>query len=224
MDTCSTCVRQNDCIVCKIKKFSISLKPIHSQLFRTNDNLFRVGDKLQNLYVLKSGSVKTYITNHTGEEQILNFYGPGDVLGLDALPSNEHVSTALSLETSSACAVPLYKLEEAFEQLVPSWLIEYALNKLKQDSKNINLLGKKNANTRIASFLLKLSENQKMLGCSETEFDLSMSRDDIGNYLGLASETVSRTLTNMSRKGCVQLDRRHIKIIDTQQLHTLAEV
>jgi CRP/FNR family transcriptional regulator len=62
-----------------------------------------------------------------------------------------------------------------------------------------------------------------MLGCSETEFDLSMSRDDIGNYLGLASETVSRTLTNMSRKGCVQLDRRHIKIIDTQHLHTLAE-
>ena len=223
MDTCSTCARQGDCIVCKIKNFSLSLKPIHSQLFRTNDHLFRVGDKLGNLYVIKSGSVKTYITNHTGEEQILNFYGPGDILGLDGLPSNQYVSTALSLETSSACAVPLYKLEEAFEQLVPHWLIEYAMDKLKQESKNINLLGKKNANTRIASFLLKLSENQKMLGCSETEFDLSMSRDDIGNYLGLASETVSRTLTNMSRKGCVELDRRHIKIVDTKHLHTLAE-
>jgi CRP/FNR family transcriptional regulator len=223
VDICSTCARQNDCIVCKIKNFSLSLKPIHSQLFRTNDHLFRVGDKLENLYVIKSGSVKTYITNHTGEEQILNFYGPGDILGLDGLPSNQHVSTALSLETSSACAVPLYKLEEAFDQLVPHWLIEYAMDKLKQESKNINLLGKKNANTRIASFLLKLSENQKMLGCSETEFDLSMSRDDIGNYLGLASETVSRTLTNMSRKGCVQLDRRHIKIIDSHHLHTLAE-
>jgi CRP/FNR family transcriptional regulator len=223
VDTCSTCVRKSNCIIYKIKDLSISLKPIHSQLFRANDHLFRVGDKLESLYVIKSGSVKTYITNHIGEEQILNFYGPGDILGLDALPNNQHASTALSLETSSACAVPFYKLEEAFNQLVPPWLIEYALNKLKQESKNINLLGKKNANTRIASFLLKLSENQKMLGCSETEFDLSMSRDDIGNYLGLASETVSRTLTNMSRKGCVQLDRRHIKIIDTQHLHTLAE-
>lgn len=223
VDICSTCVRKNDCIVCKIKNYSINLKPIHSQLLRTNDHLFRVGDKLESLYVIKSGSVKTYTINQIGEEQILNFYGPGDVLGLDGLPTNQHTSTALSLETSSACAVPLHKLEEAFDQLIPPWLIDYAMTKLKQESKNINLLGKKNANTRIASFLLKLSESQKMLGCSETEFDLSMSRDDIGNYLGLASETVSRTLTSMSRKGCVKLDRRHIKIMDTQHLQMLAE-
>jgi CRP/FNR family transcriptional regulator len=222
-DICKTCVRQNDCIVCKIKNYSISLTPIHSQLLRVNDRLFRVGDKLESLYVIKSGSIKTFITNETGEEQILNFYGPGDVLGLGALPTHQHISTALSLETSSACAVPMYKLEEAFEQMIPHWLIDYAMNKIKQESKNINLLGKKNANTRIASFLLKLAENQKMLGCSETEFDLSMSRDDIGNYLGLASETVSRTLTSMSRKGCVKLDRRHIEIMDTQHLQKLAE-
>jgi CRP/FNR family transcriptional regulator len=209
--------------VCKIKKYSINLKPVHSQLFRANDNIFRVGDKLENLYVIKSGSVKTFTSNQIGEEQILNFYGPGDILGLDGLTTNEHTSSALSLETSSACAVPLYKLEEAFEQLVPRWLIQYAMDKLKQESKNINLLGKKNANTRIASFLLKLSENQRLLGCSETEFDLSMSRDDIGNYLGLASETVSRTLTSMSKNGCVRLDRRHIKIMDTQHLQMLSE-
>lgn len=222
-DFCKTCARHNDCIVCKIKNYSINLAPIHSQLFRVNDHLFRVGDKLESLYVIKSGSVKTFITNEVGEEQILNFYGPGDIIGLDGLPTNQHISTALSLETSSACAVPMYKLEEAIEQLVPPWLLEYAMNRIEQESKNVNLLGKKNANTRIASFLLKLSENQKMLGCSETEFDLSMSRDDIGNYLGLASETVSRTLTSMSKKGCVKLDRRHIEIMDTQHLQKLAE-
>jgi CRP/FNR family transcriptional regulator len=223
IDACSACVRKNDCIVCKIKNYAFNLKPIHSQLFRSNDNIFRVGDKLENLYVIKSGSVKTFITNQIGEEQILNFYGPGDILGLDGLTTNEHTSSALSLETSSACAVPLYKLEEAFEQMIPHWLIQYAMDKLKKESKNINLLGKKNANTRIASFLLKLSENQRLIGCSETEFDLSMSRDDIGNYLGLASETVSRTLTNMSKKGCVRLDRRHIQITDTQHLQMLAD-
>lgn len=221
--SCNTCVRQKDCIVCKIKNYSPCLKTFHYQLFRVNDHLFRVGDKLESLYVVKSGSIKTFITNQTGEEQILNFYGPGDILGLDGLPSNQHSSTALSLETSSACAVPIYKLEEAFEQLIPHWLIEFGINKLKQESKNIYLLGKKSANTRIAAFLLKLSENNKVLGCSDTEFDLSMSRDDIGNYLGLASETVSRSLTQMRKKGCVKLDRRHVTITDTKYLHTIAE-
>ncbi len=223
MDPCRACVRKSDCIVCKIKNYVLNLKPLKTQVLRANEYLFRVGDRLEDLYVIKSGTVKTFITNQTGEEQILNFYGPGDILGLDGLPTNEHLTTAQSLETSSACAVPLYKLEEAFDQLIPHWLIEYAINKLKQESKNINLLGKKNANTRIASFLLQLSESQKMLGCSEVEFDLSMSRDDIGNYLGLASETVSRTLTSMSRKGCVKLDRRHIKIMDSEHLKMLAE-
>ena len=223
VDSCSACVRQKNCIVCKIKKYSPSLKTIHSQLFRSNNQMFRVGDPLENLFVVKSGSVKTFITNQTGEEQILNFYGPGDILGLDGFSSNQYASTAVSLETSSACVLPIYKLEEVFELLMPHWLIEFAMNKLKQESKNIYLLGKKNASTRIATFLLKLSENHKMLGCSETEFDLSMSRDDIGNYLGLASETVSRTLTHMRKKGCVKLDRRHVTIVDTQHLHTLAE-
>ena len=222
-NVCKTCIRKNNCILCKIKKYSNSSSPIHSQVFRVSDYLFRVGDKLENLYVIKSGSAKTFITNEVGEEQILNFYGPGDIIGFDGLPTNQHISTALSLETTSACAVPMYKLEKVFEQLIPSCLIEYARDRIKQESKKSNLLGKKNANTRIASFLLKLSEDQKMLGCSETEFDLSMSRDDIGNYLGLASETVSRTLTNMSRKGCVKLDRRHIEITDIQNLQKLSE-
>lgn len=222
-DSCSACVRQQDCLVCKVKNYSPNLKNIHSHLFRVNESIFRVGDKLENLYVVKSGSMKTFITNQSGEEQVLNFYGPGDILGLDGLASHQYTSTAVSLETSSVCAVPTYKLEQAFEQLIPPWLIEFAMSKLKQDNQNINLLGKKNANTRIASFLLRLSENHKQLGCSDTEFDLSMSRDDIGNYLGLASETVSRTLTSMSKKGCLKLDRRHIKIVDTQHLQTLAE-
>lgn len=223
VDSCSACARNKDCVACKIKGNIHSLKTIHSQLYRANEQIFRVGDKLECLYVVKSGSVKTFVTNQAGEEQILNFHGPGDIIGLDSLPLNLHLSSAVSLETSSACIVPTYKLEEAFEQLVPRWVIEFVMNKLKQESKNTYLLGKKNANTRIAAFLLKLSENHKMLGCSDTDFNLSMSRDDIGNYLGLASETVSRTLTHMKKRGCVKLDRRHVTIVDTQQLHTLAE-
>ncbi|MEY8214555.1 MAG: cyclic nucleotide-binding domain-containing protein [Colwellia sp.] len=100
VDICSTCARKNDCIVCKVNNHPVSLKPLHSQILRVNDHLFRVGDRLESLYVIKSGSVKTFITNQTGEEQILNFYGPGDILGLDGLPTNQHMSTALALETS----------------------------------------------------------------------------------------------------------------------------
>ena len=223
VDSCSMCVRQKDCIAFKVKKCATSLKIIDSQLVRLNERVFREGDKLENLYVVKSGSIKTFITNQSGQEQILNFHGPGDLLGLDSLPFNQNMATAISLETSSVCALPIHKLEEVFEQLIPSWLIEFAMNKFKQKNSNIHMLGKKNANTRIASFLLKISQNHKMLGCSDTEFDLSMSRDDIGNYLGLASETVSRTFTSMSKKGCVKLDRRHITIVDTQHLQALAK-
>jgi CRP/FNR family transcriptional regulator len=129
--------------VCKVQKYCPSLKTIHSQLLISNEHLFRVGDKLEHLYVVKSGSVKTIITNQIGEEQILNFYSSGDIIGLDGLPTKKHASTALSLETSSVCAVPIYKLEETFAQLLPNWLVEFALNKLKEDSKNIYLLGKK---------------------------------------------------------------------------------
>lgn len=223
MDSCNACARQKDCVVYKIKDHIHSLKTIHSQLFRTNEQLFRVGDTLECLYVVKSGSVKTFVTNQTGEEQILNFHGPGDLIGLDGVPFKQHMSSAVSLETSSACALPVGNLEEAFEQLMPHWLVDYTMNKLTQESKNIYLLGKKNANTRIAAFLLQLSANHKMLGCSDIEFNLSMSRDDIGNYLGLASETVSRTLTHMRKNGCVKLERRHVTIVDPQHLQTLAE-
>jgi CRP/FNR family transcriptional regulator len=209
--------------VCKIQKYCPNLKSIHSQLFSSNDHVFRLGDPLENLYVVKSGSVKTFITNQIGEEQILNFYGPGDILGLDGLPYKQHASAAQSLETSSICAMPIHKLEEAFTQLIPHWLVDFALNKIKEDSQNIYLLGKKNANTRIAAFLLKVAKNNKVIGCSDSEFYLSMSRDDIGNYLGLASETVSRTLTQMRKEGCVNLDRRHVTIIDSKHLHTIAE-
>lgn len=220
---CSTCVRSSNCIACKIKNYIPSIKFIPSELFRTNDHLFCAGDKLEGLYLVKSGSFKTFITNQTGGEQILDFYASGDILGLDGLPFNQHTSTAVSLETSSVCTIPLAKLEAAFEQLLPHWLMEFAMNKLTKESKNTYLLGKKNANTRIASFLLKFAENNKVLGCSDTEFDLSMSRDDIGNYLGLASETVSRTFSEMRKNGCVKLDRRHVTIVDTEHLQTLAE-
>jgi|TARA_B110000238_G_C16089967_1_gene423341 CRP/FNR family transcriptional regulator len=223
VNSCSLCVRQKDCIAFKVKKCASNLKITNSQLVRVNDHIFREGDKLENLYVVKSGSIKTFITNQSGQEQILNFHGPGDILGLDGLPFNQNMSTAISLETSSVCALPIHKLKEVLEQLIPSWLIDFAMNKFKQKNSNIYMLGKKNANTRIASFLLKVSENHKMLGCSDTEFDLSMSRDDIGNYLGLASETVSRTFTSMKNKGCVKLDRRHITIVDTQHLQVLAK-
>ncbi|MBA6257604.1 MULTISPECIES: helix-turn-helix domain-containing protein [unclassified Colwellia] len=221
-DICSTCIRHHGCVAHKIKNTLSNFPTPKHQLFRASDYIFHVGDKLENLYIVKSGSIKTFIINQVGEEQILNFHGPGDLLGIDALPFHKNICTAFSLETSSVCSIPIVKLEEALKQLIPPWLFEFAIDKFKQENSNTYMLGKKNANNRVATFLLKASENHRVLGCSNTEFDLSMSRDDIGNYLGLASETVSRTLTNMKKDGCVKLDRRHITIVDTQHLQMLA--
>ena len=135
--SCGVCARQQDCIVFKLKNNARSLKICHSQVVKVNDRIFNVGDRLENLYVVKSGSVKTFITNQSGEEQILNFHSPGDVLGLDGLPFHQYASTAISLETSSVCAVPFSVLEKSLEQLIPHWLIEFAMDKLKQENKNI---------------------------------------------------------------------------------------
>ena len=105
-----------------IKNYTHRLKTIHSHLLRVNDHVFNVGAKLEPLYVFKSGSIKTFITNQTDEEQILSFHAPGDVWGLDELLLNQYASTAIALQTSSVCILPMFQLEEAFEQLVPNWV------------------------------------------------------------------------------------------------------
>jgi CRP/FNR family transcriptional regulator len=187
------------------------------------EHLFFQGDRLEAIYIVKSGSLKSYVINPAGDEQIINFHFPGDVLALDALSNKKLDFSMMALQTSSVCVVPIGYLEHAISEIIPDWMMQFVFKKLKQEQSSHVLLGKKTAKTRIAAFLLEISENYKTLGYSGSELKLNMSRQDIGNYLGLAPETISRAFTWMQDKGLLELDRRELKIVDYDDLSRLAE-
>ncbi|MBD3609764.1 MAG: fumarate/nitrate reduction transcriptional regulator Fnr [Gammaproteobacteria bacterium] len=191
---------------------------------KRGDDLFQVGDGFRAIYAVRSGSIKTYTPTHDGQEQVTGFHLPGEILGLDAISNSIHPCTAKSLETSSVCEIPFDRLEELGHQ-IPSLqrqMFKVMSREIFEEESHMLLLGKRNAEERLAAFLLSVSRRFKRRGFSDTEFNLSMSRNDIGNYLGLAVETVSRMFTRFQDDGVVEVDRKSVKILDMERLHRLA--
>lgn len=193
---------------------------------RRGEPLFRVGDPFHSLFAVRSGSIKVHLPTVNGEEQIVGFHLPGELLGLDAMGHEVHTCTAIALETSSVCELPYRQMQDLCHQF--TGLNEQFLNLI---SKEINgehemllMLGKKNAEVRLATFLLNLSARFKARGFSEREFNLSMSRHDIANYLGLAVETVSRLFTRFHEENVLEVQRRLVMIRDLDQLRAIAQI
>ncbi|HDP88747.1 MAG TPA: fumarate/nitrate reduction transcriptional regulator Fnr [Thioalkalivibrio sp.] len=191
-----------------------------------NEHLYRAGDRLTSIYAVRSGSVKTYSLTNDGREQITGFHLPGELIGLDAINDNTHPCSARALETSSVCEMPFDQLEHLAMRIpgLQHQLFRIMSRELKSDEQFMTLLGKKNADERLASFLVGLSNRFKERGYSATEFNLSMSRNDIANYLGLAVETVSRLFSRLQDDGIMTVDRKLIHITDLSRLNQLAGV
>lgn len=194
-------------------------RPLHR-----GDYLFRENDKFRSLYAVKSGSIKTYAPSEDGGEQVLGFHLPGELIGLDAIEKNRHTCSAKVLETSAICEVPFHRLEELSSSLPSLQHQMYRLlsKEIGHDTEMLMLLGKKNAEEKLASFLLSLSNRFKRRGLSSTDFYLSMSRHEIGNYLGLAVETVSRLFTRFQDEGLLHVERKHIQLLDYDGLTAIA--
>jgi CRP/FNR family transcriptional regulator, anaerobic regulatory protein len=193
-------------------------RPLHR-----GDFLFRDGDRFRSLYVVKTGSVKTFAPSPEGGEQVLGFHLPGEVIGLDAIDKDIHACSAKVLETSAICEVPFTRLEE-LTATIPSLqhqMYRLLSKEIGHDTDMLLLLGKKNAEERLAAFLLSLSKRLHKRGLSATDFYLSMSRHEIGNYLGLAVETVSRLFTRFQDDGLMNVDRKHIQLLDVGTLESL---
>lgn len=182
--------------------------------------LYHLGEQFQNIYAVKSGALKVYKANESGDEQILGFYLPGELLGLDAIETREHICTAIALETSSICAIPFSRLEELSLKLpgLQHQLHRLMSRELSSENRSLMLLGKRSAEEKIATFLVNLSTRLHMLGYSASEFRLPMSRQEIGNYLGLTVETVSRIFSRLQRENLINIDRKLIKITDNKGL------
>ena len=191
---------------------------------KRGDDLFRVSDPFRAVYAVRSGSIKTYAPTHDGQEQVTGFHLAGELLGLDAISNNSHPCTAKALETTSVCEIPFERLEELGQQ-IPSLqrqLFRVMSREIFEEETHMLLLGKRNAEERLAAFLLSVSNRFKSRGFSPTEFNLSMSRNDIGNYLGLAVETVSRMFTRFQEEGVLGVERKHVIIHHLDRLHEMA--
>ncbi len=187
------------------------------------DHVFRTDDNFRSLYVVKTGSVKTYTQCPDGSEQVVGFHLPGEILGLDAIQGSKHGCSARVLETSAICELPFDRLAELSSSIssLQHQMFRLLSKEIGQETEMLALLGKSTAEERLASFLLSLSGRFRRRGFSPTDFFLSMSRQEIGSYLGLALETVSRLFTRFQEEGLLKVERKHVQILDMDGLQAL---
>lgn len=193
-------------------------KPLHR-----GDFLFRSGEAVSSLFAVRSGSIKLYAMTPGGDEQIIGFYLPGEILGLDGIQTDAHTCSAVAMETSSACAIPYAQLKGICGQ-VPSLqdhMFRLFSRELSTENELLLSITRRSADERVAAFLLSLSGRFQRIGYSPSEFRLSMSRQEIGSYLGLTIETVSRVLSRLQGQGVIALQRRQVSILDPERLRAL---
>lgn len=188
-------------------------------------HLFRADDKSTAVYAVRSGAFKSYCITKDGDEQVLGFTLPGELVGLDGLAGESYSSASVALETSSVCELPFNKLEELCHSLpgLQRQMMRLIGKEISSDQKMLMLLGKRSAEERLASLLLSLSIRYKARGFSANEFNLPMSRQDIGNYLGLAIETVSRLFAHFQEEKLLTVNRKQIRIIDHAKLKSMVD-
>ncbi|MGF6267264.1 CRP/FNR family transcriptional regulator [Paraburkholderia youngii] len=182
--------------------------------------IFRAGDPFRNLYVARVGSSKTLVIFDDGREQITGFHVPGEFLGMEGISKGKHTVDAIALEDSVICAIQFEALEKLCDEDkdLRRHLHKIMSEKIERESLLLLLMGSKTAEGRVAAFLLNLSKRYEERGFSPVEFNLRMKREEIGCYLGLALETVSRALSHLQRRGLIEIDGKQTRILDLKAL------
>ena len=191
---------------------------------KKNEVLYRAGETFAALYAIRLGSLKTTVLAEDGREQITGYHMIGDILGMDGIGSAVHGCEAIALEDSEVCAMPFERLEH-LAQAIPALqqnLLRFLSRNIGRDQGMMLMLGRLRAEERLAVFLLNLSERYQQRGYSPSEFVLRMTREEIGSYLGLKLETVSRLFSRFQEEGLLQVSGRNIKIFDMPALKLLA--
>jgi len=191
---------------------------------RKGEPLYRLGDPLKSLYAVRSGALKTTGLMEDGRVQITGFHLAGELLGIDAINADRHPCSAEALETSEVCEIPYPALEELAQQVpgLQHQLFRIMSREIVEDERLLMMLGRMNAEERLASCLLSFSRRQERLGVDGASFKLSMSRQDLGDYLGLALETVSRLFSRFQEEGLIEVRGRHVRLRDNDRLHAIA--
>jgi CRP/FNR family transcriptional regulator len=185
--------------------------------------LFHSGAPFTALYAVRLGTLKTTVLSDDGREQVAGYHMPGDLLGLDGMGDERHGCAAVALEDSELCVMPFGRIEDLARE-VPALqrnLHKVLSKEIERDHRVMLLLGSMRAEERLAAFLLNLSDRYRSRGYSSTEFVLRMTREEIGSYLGLKLETVSRLFSRFQEEGLVAVAGRSVKIIDMAMLKQL---
>ncbi|TDG12028.1 fumarate/nitrate reduction transcriptional regulator Fnr [Seongchinamella unica] len=197
-----------------------------SKPLQKNQHLYREGDEFQSVFAVRSGTLKAYKTTDDGREQVTGFYFPGEILGMDGISNNTHASSAKALETAAICEIPFTSLEK-LSALMPNLqrhFFQLMSHEITEDQQLITLLSKNSADERVAALMLSISTRNARRKLSPTQFRLPMSRVDIGNYLGLTVETVSRVFSRMQKLELLRVDNKEIEILDPQGLRKMANL
>ncbi|PIE43762.1 MAG: Crp/Fnr family transcriptional regulator [Gammaproteobacteria bacterium] len=189
------------------------------------DHIFHEHGPFKSCFTVRSGSIKTYTVTEEGEEQVTGFYLPGEIIGLDSMTTDLYSCSAKALEKSSVCEIPFEQFEELATKIptLQHHFFQLMSKEIQESRKLTMLLSKNTAEERIASLILSLSERFKRRKLSPTQFRLPMPRNDIGNYLGLAVETVSRAFTRFQKTGLISVQGRELTINDIQGLKNIVK-
>jgi len=188
-----------------------------------NGPLYELGDPAHSIYGLRSGALKTQLQDASGQVQITGFVLPGEIIGMDGMVDNTHASHAIALEDSEVCVISVEEMDRIsphFPVLQQQFrrLMSMEINRSHQ---MFMTLGTLRSEQRVAAFLLNISQRLAALGYSSSDFILRMSREEIGNYLGLTLETVSRLLSRFARENLIRIKQREITLLNTDALREL---
>jgi CRP/FNR family transcriptional regulator len=187
-------------------------RPIHA-----GQHIFRSGDEFKSVVAVRTGCFKSYAIDQDGQEQVLGFHLPGEIIGLDAIHSGEHAANVVALDTSAVCSLPFNSMSNMARNM-PDLQHEVFSVMSQRIAELETIAGDLSADERIALFLKSLSTRFARRGYSEREFILAMSRRDIASYLRLATETVSRVLARFQQRGLIKVDRKLVRILEPDEL------
>ena len=220
------------CSNCNLRELCMPLGLSESELNRIDDvvairrkvkrgsALFRNGERFTNLFAIRTGFFKTCVASEDGRDQVTGFQMAGEIIGLDGIVNDFHTCDAVALEDAEVCVMPFDRIEELSREVnaLQRHVHKIMSREIVRENGVMLLLGSMRAEERLAAFLLNLVQRLHARGFSQSELVLRMTREEIGSYLGLKLETVSRTFSKFVEDGIVEVKQRHVRILNTDAL------
>lgn len=223
---CSTCSLRELCLPVGLRpdefeQLDTVIKQSHR--LKKGEFLFRSGESFHSLYAIRTGFFKTTVASQDGRDQVTGFFMSGELIGMDGICTHSHSCDAVALEDSEVCELPFGHMEALSKEIpsIQTHFFRLMSREIVRDQGVMLLLGNMRAEERIAAFLLNLSQRLHHRGFAANDFILRMSREEIGSYLGLKLETVSRTLSRFHQEGLIMVEHKHIRLLKPEMLNQM---